>query len=134
LVFPHHENELAQSECASGKRFARYWMHNGFVQVNKEKMSKSLGNFFVLREAFRHVEPEAVRYALLTVHYRAPFNLESHQDASGSVQGFPQFEEAEARLEYVYTTRQRLEQTPQTRIQVGGDAVPPEIAEYSARL
>src|SRR5690606_33680689 len=85
LVFPHHENEIAQSEAASGKPYVKTRMHNGFVQVNKEKMSKSLGNFFGIREVFRHVEPEAVRYALLTMHYRAPFNLEWHNDAAGQV-------------------------------------------------
>ena len=101
LVFPHNENEIAQSECATGKCYASHWMHNGFVQVNKEKMSKSLGNFFRLREAFDKSEPEAVRYSLLTVHYRAPFNLEMNLDDSGALLGFPQFEEAEDRLIYL---------------------------------
>jgi cysteinyl-tRNA synthetase len=134
LVFPHHENELAQSECASGQCFARYWMHNGFVQVDKQKMSKSLGNFFALREAFQHVEPEAVRYAMLTVHYRAPLNLEWQQDASGKLLGFPQFEEAEARVEYVYATRQRLAAVPELSIQAEGEPPAREIVEYAARL
>ncbi len=134
LVFPHHENELAQSECASGKPFARFWVHNGFVQVNKEKMSKSLGNFFVLREAFKHVEPEAVRYAVLTVHYRAPLNLEWEQDRTGALLGFPQFEDAEARLEYIYATLQRVGAIGEKRIQPQGGAPPEEIADYPARL
>ena len=134
LVFPHHENEIAQSECATGKTFARYWVHNGFVQVNREKMSKSLGNFFMLREACEHVEPEAIRYAVLAVHYRAPLNLEWEQDDAGKLLGFPQFEEAEARLEYVYATRQRLAAIPAGRIREADEAVPAEIADFSARL
>jgi cysteinyl-tRNA synthetase len=134
LVFPHHENEIAQSESATGKPLARYWMHNGFVQVNKEKMSKSLGNFFVLRETFAHVEPEAVRYAVLAVHYRAPLNFEWDQDASGVLVGFPQFEEAEARLEYIYTTRQRLKALAPQRVKDDPAPLPAELAEFPARL
>jgi cysteinyl-tRNA synthetase len=133
LVFPHHENEIAQSECATGKTFARYWMHNGFVQVNKEKMSKSLGNFFRLREAFDKVEPEAVRYSLLTVHYRAPYNLEMDLDDAGNLLRFPQFDEAEARLEYVYGTRQRLAAIPQARIMPGG-AAPADLEGFERGL
>ncbi len=131
LVFPHHENEIAQSEAASGQQYVKTWMHNGFVQVNKEKMSKSLGNFFGIREVFKHAEPEALRYALLTMHYRAPFNLEWDNDADGQVQGFPQFEEAERRLEYVYTTRKRLATLPENRIVDLAEDVPTELANYS---
>ena len=135
LVFPHHENEIAQSEAATCKCYAHTWMHNGFVQVNKEKMGKSLGNFFLLREVFRRAEPEALRYALMTMHYRGPFNLEWDNDEGGNLQGFPQFEEAEKRLEYVYTTRQRLEAIPKKRIVELADAkLPPDIMEYEARL
>ena len=81
LIFPHHENEIAQSCGATGKEFARYWLHNGFVQINQEKMSKSLGNFFTIREIFEKWEyPEAVtgevlRYFLLTTHYRSPLDF-----------------------------------------------------------
>lgn len=134
LVFPHHENEIAQSEAATGKCYARTWMHNGFVQVNKEKMSKSLGNFFGVREVFQHVEPEALRYALLTVHYRAPFNLEWNTDDAGRLLGFPQFEEAERRLEYVYTTRQRLDSIPADRIKPTEEPVASELTEYEQRV
>ncbi len=133
LVFPHHENELAQSECATGKCFSRHWMHNGFVQVNKEKMSKSLGNFFRLREAFERTEPEAVRYALLTVHYRSPFNLEMDLDDSGGLLGFPQFREAEGRLSYLYSTKKRLQSVPQKKVKGDGPA-PPDIREFNERL
>jgi cysteinyl-tRNA synthetase len=81
LIFPHHENEIAQSCSATGKEFARYWIHNGFVQVNQEKMSKSLGNFFTIREIFEKwryreaVTAEALRYFLLSSHYRSPLNF-----------------------------------------------------------
>jgi len=75
LIFPHHENEIAQSEAATGRPFANVWMHNGFVTVNREKMSKSLGNFFSLSEIFAQYQPSVVRYMLLTVHYRAPLDF-----------------------------------------------------------
>jgi len=74
LIFPHHENEIAQSEAASGKTFARYWLHNGFVTINHEKMSKSLGNFFTIKEVLRHYHPEVLRFFLLTTHYRNPID------------------------------------------------------------
>lgn len=75
LIFPHHENEIAQSEAATQKTFANYWMHNGFVTINREKMSKSLGNFFTLSEVFAKYHPSVVRYMLLTVHYRSPLDF-----------------------------------------------------------
>jgi cysteinyl-tRNA synthetase len=79
LQFPHHENEIAQSEGAHGERFVNYWMHNAFVQVDKEKMSKSLGNFFTVREILRKYDPEVVRFFILRAHYRSPLN---HSDAN----------------------------------------------------
>ncbi len=74
LQFPHHENEIAQSEGASGKRFVNYWMHNGFLNVDNEKMSKSLGNFFTIRDVLKSYDGETVRFFMLRVHYRSPFN------------------------------------------------------------
>jgi cysteinyl-tRNA synthetase len=74
LKFPHHENEIAQSEAASGQPYVNLWMHNGFVQVNEEKMSKSLGNFFTVREVLRRYQPEVVRLFILSSHYRGPLN------------------------------------------------------------
>ena len=74
LQFPHHENEIAQSEAATGCKFVNYWMHNGFVRVDDEKMSKSLGNFFTIREVLERYEAEVVRYFILTSHYRSPLN------------------------------------------------------------
>jgi cysteinyl-tRNA synthetase len=75
LVFPHHENEIAQSEALLGHLFGYYWMHNGFVQINKEKMSKSLGNFFTLQQVFEQFDPMVIRYYFLTHHYRAPLEF-----------------------------------------------------------
>ena len=74
LKFPHHENEIAQSEAATGHKFVNVWMHNGFVRVNEEKMSKSLGNFFTVREILTRYRPEEVRYFVLASHYRSPLN------------------------------------------------------------
>ncbi len=74
LQFPHHENEIAQSEGATGKPFANYWLHNGFLNVDNEKMSKSLGNFFTIRDVLKRYDPEVVRFFLLRTQYRSPFN------------------------------------------------------------
>lgn len=75
LTFPHHECEIAQSELALDKRFAHYWLHNGFIQINNEKMSKSLGNFFLLRDVFAKFPAQAVRYLFLQTHYRSPIEF-----------------------------------------------------------
>jgi len=75
LIFPHHENEIAQSEAAAEKEFVRYWMHNGFVNIDSEKMSKSLGNFFTIREVLEKYRPEVVRFFLLSTHYRSPLDF-----------------------------------------------------------
>jgi len=81
LQFPHHENEIAQSEGATGESFVNYWMHNGFVRVNEEKMSKSLGNFFTVREVLKQYRPEVIRFFILTSHYRSPLNYsDEHLD------------------------------------------------------
>lgn len=87
LKFPHHENEIAQSEAVTGQTFARYWMHNGMVTINKEKMSKSLGNFFTLREVLEAYHPEIIRYFLISSHYRSPLNysLESLRVAKQAI-------------------------------------------------
>ncbi|MDD5223043.1 MAG: cysteine--tRNA ligase [bacterium] len=75
LIFPHHENEIAQSEGATGKPFARYWLHNGFININAEKMSKSLGNFLTVREMIKRYHPEVIRHFLLSAHYRSPLDF-----------------------------------------------------------
>ncbi len=79
LQFPHHENELAQSECCTGETFVNYWMHNGFVRVNEEKMSKSLGNFFTLRDVMQEYKAEEIRYFMLSSHYRSQLNYSEDQ-------------------------------------------------------
>ena len=93
LIFPHHENEIAQSEGASGKRFVKYWLHNGFVNVNQEKMSKSLGNFFTIRDILKSYDPEVVRFFILTAHYRSPIDF-SDQNLNDSQAGLSRFYEA----------------------------------------
>src|SRR5450631_3208299 len=75
LIFPHHENEIAQSEAANGCQYARYWLHNGFVNINSEKMSKSLGNFFTIREVLEKYDPETLRFLILSAHYRSPIDF-----------------------------------------------------------
>ena len=79
LQFPHHENEIAQSEGATGQTYVNVWMHNGFVRVNEEKMSKSLGNFFTVREVLKQYRPEIIRLFILTSHYRSPLNYSDEQ-------------------------------------------------------
>ena len=75
LIFPHHENEIAQSEAANGKTFARYWMHNGFLNIDNKKMSKSLGNFFTVREVAEKYDLQVLRFFMLSAHYRSPINF-----------------------------------------------------------
>ncbi len=92
LIFPHHEDEIAQSEAANGKPFARFWMHNGFVNINGEKMSKSLNNFYTLRDIFKDYDPLAVRYFFISTHYRMPINFtfEALQGAKNSLERLQQ--------------------------------------------
>ncbi|WP_273267107.1 cysteine--tRNA ligase [Flexistipes sinusarabici] len=98
LIFPHHENEIAQSEALCGCQFAKYWMHNGFVNINKEKMSKSLGNFFTIRDIIKEFEPESLRYFLLTTHYRSPLDFSEDK-----------LIEAESALDRIYTLIDTME-------------------------
>ena len=75
LTFPHHENEIAQSEAMTGKQFANYWMHNGYINIDNEKMSKSLGNFVLVNEIRKQIDPKVLRFFMLSVHYRHPINF-----------------------------------------------------------
>lgn len=134
LVFPHHENEIAQAEAATGCTYAHHWMHNGFIETNKEKMSKSLGNFFTVREVFEHAEPEAMRWFCLSVHYRSPLGFDWSLDEGSRVNGFPQIEEAERRVEYLYNTQQRLRQLAPERIVDSNEKVPDEVAHFPKKL
>lgn len=90
LQFPHHENEIAQSEGATGETFVNVWMHNGFVRVDNEKMSKSLGNFFTVREVLKQYRPEVIRFFILLSHYRSPLNYSDEQlnDAAAGLTRF----------------------------------------------
>ena len=75
LIFPHHENEIAQSESASGKSFANYWMHNAFLNIDNKKMSKSLGNFRTVRDIAKNYDLQVLRFFMLSAHYRSPLNF-----------------------------------------------------------
>ncbi|MBI4691348.1 MAG: class I tRNA ligase family protein, partial [Nitrospirae bacterium] len=97
LIFPHHENEIAQSEAYSGKPFVKYWIHNGFITIDKEKMSKSLGNFFTIKEILDKYDPEVVRFFLLSTHYRSPIEFSDEQ-----------LKEAEVSIDRYYTTLERM--------------------------
>lgn len=97
LLFPHHENEIAQATGATGKPFVHYWMHNGFLNIDNEKMSKSKGNFFTVRDIAREFDLEAVRMFTLSAHYRSPLNFSREQIA-----------QAQSSLERLYTARDQL--------------------------
>jgi cysteinyl-tRNA synthetase len=108
LQFPHHENEIAQSEGANGKPLANYWIHNGFVRVDNEKMSKSLGNFFTIREVLAKYDPETVRFFIVRVHYRTGLNYsDAHLD------------DARASLKRLYTTLQTVRPEPVKGVSTG---------------
>jgi cysteinyl-tRNA synthetase len=92
LIFPHHENEIAQSEAANGCRFVKYWLHNGFVNINSEKMSKSLGNFFTIRTVLEQYDPETLRFFILSAHYRSPIDFSDQN-----------LDEAQTGLERIYS-------------------------------
>ena len=101
LIFPHHENEIAQSESYTGKTFARYWVHNGFVMVNREKMSKSLGNFFTIKEILERFSPDVLRLFLLSTHYRSPidFSFERLEDSERALKRLLNFIDSTSAVE-----------------------------------
>ena len=99
LVFPHHENEIAQSEAANGCQFVRYWLHNGFVNINNEKMSKSLGNFFTIRTVLEQYNPETLRFFILSAHYRSPIDFSDQN-----------LDDAQAGLERIYSCLAAVEE------------------------
>jgi len=115
LIFPHHENEIAQSEGAFGKPFARYWMHNGFVNINQEKMSKSLGNFLMIKDVLKSYHPEAIRLFLLSSHYRSPIDFTEKA-----------MDEADSGLDKIYSLLERVEtltgQTPGRESESDGES------------
>ena len=119
LVFPHHENELAQSEAATGKPFSRFWLHHGLLTINQEKMAKSLGNFFTVKEVLAKFPAEVVRFFLINAHYRSPLDF---SDAA--------LAEAETALLRLYTTLARLEEV----LGQYSHAAPGELDYYPANL
>ncbi|HEX9006699.1 MAG TPA: cysteine--tRNA ligase, partial [Bacteroidota bacterium] len=120
LIFPHHENEIAQSEAATGRPFVRYWLHNGFVNINAEKMSKSLGNFFTIKEVLDKYDSEVLRFFLLSAHYRSPLDFSDQNLA-----------EAEAGMERVYKALAGIEEVLAGAGTADGDA-DGELAEKVA--
>lgn len=103
LMFPHHENEIAQSEAHSGKPFSNYWMHNGYITVNNEKMSKSKGNFFTVRDILKDYEGEVIRFFLLSGHYRSPINF-SRELMDQAKNGLARMRNAKLHLEHLIDT------------------------------
>ncbi len=98
LIFPHHENEIAQSECANGCTFANYWLHNGYINIDNRKMSKSLGNFFTIRDITQKYKPEVIRFFMLSAHYRSPVNFSDEL-----------MQQAQSAMERVYNCIDNLE-------------------------
>lgn len=126
LIFPHHENEIAQSEAATGKPFARYWMHNGYININNVKMSKSLGNFMLVRDISKEFDLEAVRLFLLGAQYRNPVNFSREL-----------VEQADTALTRIRTARERLDAALSDKLQTKTDADEAFIAackEHRARF
>jgi cysteinyl-tRNA synthetase len=119
LQFPHHENEIAQSEGALGKPFVRYWLHNGFLNVDDTKMSKSLGNFFTIRDVLKRYDGETLRFFMLRTHYRSPFNF---SDAA--------LDDAKAALTRLYTALQSVPPTPGAAL----DWSQPQAAAFRAAM
>ncbi|WP_313428096.1 cysteine--tRNA ligase [Siminovitchia terrae] len=110
LTFPHHENEIAQSEAMTGKLFARYWMHNGYINIDNEKMSKSLGNFVLVNDIIKQIDPQVLRFFMLSVHYRNPINYSENLVA-----------DAGAGLERLKTSYQNLKHRLETSADLAGD-------------
>lgn len=113
LIFPHHENEIAQSETLTEKQFVRYWLHNGFVNIDREKMSKSLGNILTIRDALKNYPAEAIRLFLLSSHYRSPIDYSTES-----------LKNAESELDRFYTTLERMEKD---WAEVGRATVPEDV-------
>ena len=123
LQFPHHENEIAQSEGAQGKPFVNVWMHNGFLNVDDEKMSKSLGNFFTIREVLKHYDGETLRYFMLRTHYRSPFNF---SDAN--------LDDARSALRRLYTALDAAALPNVTAVPMAIDWAVPTAAKFRAAM
>ncbi len=124
LIFPHHENEIAQSECANGTCFARYWMHNGYINIDNRKMSKSLGNFFTAREIGEKFGYEPIRYIMVASHYRSPINYSTEI-----------IEQAKAGLDRLYTCRENLKHAKNHAVSAAADsALLEKLNSYEAQF
>jgi cysteinyl-tRNA synthetase len=123
LVFPHHENEIAQSEGANGCQFVRYWLHNGFVNINAEKMSKSLGNFFTIREVLKKYDPETLRFFILSAHYRSPIDFSDQN-----------LDEAQSGLERIYSCLAALDDILNGKSQSAEIAVIENLSQVGLEL
>ena len=110
LIFPHHENEIAQSEAANGVTFANYWMHNGFLNIDNHKMSKSAGNFFTVREILEKYDPQVVRFFMLSAHYRSPLNF-SAELMEAAKNGLDRILTAAENLRYLWANAPQEEET-----------------------
>ena len=123
LIFPHHENEIAQSECANGTCFSRYWMHNGYINIDNRKMSKSLGNFFTAREIGEAYGYEPIRYIMVSSHYRSPVNYSTEI-----------IEQAKAALDRLYTCRDNLNFAKEHAEDKDAADLIAKLAEYEAQF
>jgi len=119
LQFPHHENEIAQSVGAHGGPFVNYWLHNGFLNVDNEKMSKSLGNFFTIRDVLARYDGETLRFFMLRTHYRSPFNFSDHH-----------LDDARSALRRLYTALEAVADVPDTPV----DWAQPQAAAFRAAM
>ena len=123
LVFPHHENEIAQSECCNGKQFARYWMHNAFLNIDNRKMSKSLGNFFTVREIGEKYDLQVLRFFMLNAHYRSPLNF-SAELMEASKNSLERIITCVEQLKHLFETAEKTEMTAEEK------ALEAEVLEY----
>ena len=115
LVFPHHENEIAQSEAANGQQFVRYWIHNGFVNIDSEKMSKSLGNFFTIKDVLKKYDSEVLRFFLLSAHYRSPIDF-CDQNLSDAESGLERIYKALAGIDAALAKQPHATSLPATEV------------------
>ena len=127
LAFPHHENEIAQSEARSGKIFSKYWVHNGYINIDNEKMSKSKGNFFTVRDISKSYDLEIVRFFMLSAHYRNPVNFSDEM-----------LTQAKAGLERIYNAKEKLEFTisnlQESNITDAEEALVSELDAYKTKF
>jgi cysteinyl-tRNA synthetase len=123
LVFPHHENEIAQSEAANGCQFVHYWLHNGFVNINSEKMSKSLGNFFTIRTVLEKYDPETLRFFILSAHYRSPIDFSDQN-----------LDDAQSGLERIYSCLAAMDEILNAKPASGDLPAPESLPEAGLEL